>query len=124
MLGLAAMADTRWQLKQEIGVPATLPQGPQLVSNDTAHARIPTLRFQCNRPDPLHVTGQMAIRPTLYAKLCCLQDMPNVVVCFPERDRDLSHLQSVQPGSEINPASYAMPIGNCPRPDRIANHST
>jgi len=76
MLGVAAMGDTRWQLKQEIGVPAALPHGPQLVSNDTAYATNPTLTFQCNRLDPFHVTGQTAIKthtvrqtmlPTRYA---------------------------------------------------------
>ena len=54
-----ALGDTRCQLKQEIGVPATLPHGPQLVSNDTAYARNPTLAFSmlssrflpCNRPN-------------------------------------------------------------------------
>lgn len=63
-VGVAAMADTRWQLKQEIGVLAPLPHGPQLVSNDTAYATIPTLPLQCNRLDPFHVTGPMAFRRT------------------------------------------------------------
>jgi hypothetical protein len=75
MLGVAAMADTRWQLKQEIGVTATLPQGSLLVSNDNAYARMPTLLFQCNLLDPFHVTGQMAIIRTLYDKLRCVQDL-------------------------------------------------
>jgi hypothetical protein len=86
MLGVAAMADTRGQLKQEIGAPATLPHGPQLVSNDTAYGRIPTLSFQCNRLDPFHITGQMAIRRTMYAKLCYLQDMPTDTSWFVSRN--------------------------------------
>ena len=101
MLGVAAMADTRWQLKQEIGVPATLPHGPQLVSNDTAYARIPKLPFQCNLLDPFHVTDQMTIRRTLYAKLRCLQDMPNDTSWFVSRNGQEISLISKAPSPAL-----------------------